>query len=74
VNMDQTMVRFDTTPKYTKNQIGDKSVRIATTGVHKKGATVALAASANGFKFPALIIFKEPGGKLGPRVRSSAKC
>ena len=37
----------------------------------KKGFTVALCALAAGEKLPAYIIFKERGGKLGPRVSAA---
>lgn len=50
---------------------GTKSIRITTTKSTKKGFTVALAANGAGEKLPALIIFKEKGGKLGPRVSKS---
>ena len=67
-NMDQTMCRFDMAPNRTNNTVGSKTVRIVTTKASKKGFTVALAANGAGEKLPALIIFKERGGKLGPRV------
>ncbi|XP_041366065.1 tigger transposable element-derived protein 6-like [Gigantopelta aegis] len=72
-NMDQTMVRFDTVPKYTNEVKGAKTVRISHTGGAKKGCTVALTASANGDKRKALIIFKEKNGVIGPRVLPTLK-
>ena len=68
-NMDQTMCRFDMAPGTTNNIIGERTVRIATTGGAKKGFTVALTALANGTKLPALVVFKE-GRKavIPPRV------
>ena len=66
-NMDQTMCRFDMAFNRTNHTVGSKTVRIGTTKASKKGFTVALAANGAGEKLPALIIFKEKGGKLGPR-------
>ena len=63
--------RFDPLPGATNNIRGARTVRIATSGVQKKGFTVALCASAAGEKLPAYIIFKERGGKLGPRVKAA---
>lgn len=71
VNMDQTMCRFDMTPSRTNDVTGKRSIRITSTKAKKKGYTVALAARGSGEKFPALIVFKERGGQLGPRVRKS---
>ena len=48
---------------------GKHSVRIVSTKTRKKGLTVALAAKGSGEKLPALIIFKELNGQLGPKVR-----
>ena len=58
-NMDESMVRFDMTPKSTDNIKGENTVRIATTGGVKKGLTVAITALANGTKLPAYVVFKE---------------
>ena len=71
VNMDQTMCHFDMVPSRTNDIIGTRSVRISSTKATKKGFTVALAASGSGEKLPAMIIFKERGGQLGPRVKQS---
>ena len=46
-------------------------MRIAISGAQKKGSTVALCASAAGEKLPAYTIFKERGGKLGPRTKAA---
>ena len=54
-------------PNRTNDTVGSKSIRVVTTKATKKGFTVALA--ANGVS-PAVIIFKEKGGKLGPPVSS----
>lgn len=70
VNMDQTMCRFDMVPRYTNDIRGTRTVRITHTRANKKGFTVALAAKGNGEKLPALLIFKERNGELGPRVRA----
>jgi hypothetical protein len=67
-NMDQTMVRFDSPQSRTNNRIGDSHIRIMSTGGKKRGFTVALCASAMGTKLPAFIIFKEPSGRIPPRV------
>ena len=73
INMDQTMCRFDMPPSRTNSKKGMKTVRIKTTRAEKKGFTVALAATADGRKLPAVIIFKERGGALGVRVKSKLK-
>ena len=73
INMDQTMCRFDMPPSRTNSKKGEKTVRIKTTRAEKKGFTVALAATADGQKLPAVIIFKERGGVFGVRVRSKLK-
>ena len=65
------MYRFDPLPGATNNICGARTVRIATSGAQKKGFTVALCASAAGEKLPAYIIFKERGGRLGPRVKAA---
>ena len=67
-NMDQTMCQFDMVPNRTNHSTGSKTIRIASTKATKKGFTVALCANGAGEKLPALIIFKEKGAKLGPRV------
>ena len=69
VNMDQTMCRFDMVPRNTNDIKGTRTVRIMYTRANKKGFTVALAAKGNGEKLPALVIFKERNGELGPRIR-----
>ena len=60
-------------PSRTNATKGEKTVRIKTTRAEKKGFTVALAATADGQKLPAVIIFKEKGGTLGVRVKSKLK-
>ena len=62
INMDQTMCRFDMPRSRTNNIRGSRTIRIKTTRAEKKGFTVALAATASGVKFPAVIIFKERRG------------
>ena len=71
LNMDQTMCRFDMPYSRTNSIRGVETVRIKTTRAEKKGFTVALAASADGTKLPAVIVFKERGGVLGQRVMRS---
>eukprot|EP00117_Sycon_ciliatum_P036710 scpid97573/ scgid27596/ len=68
-NMDQTMSRFDTVPSSTNEIMGTRTVRISSTKATKKGFTVAPAANGAGENLPALVIFKDRGGVLGPRVR-----
>ena len=71
INMDQTMCRFDMVPTRTNDFTGTKSIRITSTKAKKKGFTVALAPKGNGDKLPALVIFKERRGELGPRVKKA---
>ena len=73
INMDQTMCRFDMPLSRTNSKKGEKTVRIKPTRAEKKGFIVALAATAEGQKLPAVIIFKEKGGSLGVRVKSKLK-
>lgn len=71
--MDQTMCRFDMAPSQSNSKRGERTIRIENTRAEKKGFTVALAATASGEKLPAVIVFKERGGKLGTRVKSKLK-
>ena len=52
----------------TNNIRGERDVRVASGGGTKRGFTVALSATASGHKLPALIIFKEPNGRIPPRI------
>lgn len=63
------MVRFDNPEIRTNSSIGERTVRIRTTGSTKNGFTVALCVSASGIKLPAFIIFKERSGRIPPRVQ-----
>ncbi|EEC01669.1 hypothetical protein IscW_ISCW000798 [Ixodes scapularis] len=72
-NMDQTMVRMDCPAARTNNAVGESSIRIANTGCARRGMTVALCATAAGIKLPALIVLKEPTGRIPPRVLFSLK-
>ncbi|KAM7310645.1 uncharacterized protein LOC121832848 [Ixodes scapularis] len=67
-NMDQTMVRMDCPAKRTNNVAGESSIRIVNTGCARRGLTVALCATAAGIKLPALIVLKEPMGRIPPRA------
>ena len=58
--------RFDSAPSSTNSVRGQRTIRICTTGAQKKGFTVALCATADGSKLPALVTFKEKNGELGP--------
>ena len=64
------MCRFDMVPRRSNDIRGNKRIRITHTRANKKGFTVALAARGNGEKLPAMVIFKERNGRLGPRVSS----
>ena len=66
--------RYDSPPSYTYTIRGQKAVWIATTGGQKGGFTIALCAFADAMKLPALIIFKERGGKLAELFRTAIKC
>ena len=68
--LDFNTTRFDSAPSSTNSIRGLHSIRIATTGAEKKGFTVALCALVDGTKLPAMVIFKEKNGELGPRVRA----
>ena len=68
-NLDETMVRYDSAATVTNNVHGEKTIRVRVTVYQKKGCTVALTITASGHKLPALVIFKEPTGAIGPRVR-----
>lgn len=72
-NMDQTMVRFDMASKTTNEERGSRDVRIATTGGAKRGFTVALCATASGYKKPAYIVFKERRGAIPARVLANLR-
>ena len=70
-NMDQTMVRFDMSGNSTNEIRGEKTIRIAKSSGAKRGFTVALAATGDGRKLPAFIVFKEPSGKIPHRVHEA---
>ncbi|KAM7297491.1 uncharacterized protein ISCGN_022642 [Ixodes scapularis] len=72
-NMDQTMVRMDCPAARTNNAVGESSIHIASTGCARRGMTVALCATAAGIKLPALIVLKEPTGRIPPRVLFSLR-
>ena len=62
------MCRFNMSYPRTNSICGVKTVCIKTTRAEKKGFTAALAASADGTKLSAVIVFKECGGVLGQGV------
>uniref|UniRef100_A0A147BAS4 Putative pogo family transposase ixodes scapularis pogo family transposase n=1 Tax=Ixodes ricinus TaxID=34613 RepID=A0A147BAS4_IXORI len=72
-NMDQTMVRMDCPATRTNNTTGDSTIRITNTGCARRGMTVALCATAAGVKLPALIVLKEPTGRIPPRALFALK-
>ncbi len=57
-NMDQTICRFDMAVNATNNILGERYIRISTTGGAKMGFTVALCALADGTKKPAYVVLR----------------
>ncbi len=62
------MCRFDMAVNATNNIIGERNIRISTTGGGKKGFTVALCELADGTKKLAYVVLKEPVGTIPPSV------
>ncbi|GAU94977.1 hypothetical protein RvY_06671 [Ramazzottius varieornatus] len=69
-NMDQTSVRLQNTYKKTLSPKGAKEVRVVQPPGDPEYLTVCLTISANGWKFPASVVFKgnKKTGKLSPRI------
>ena len=66
------MCKFDMAPKATNHTIGERTVRIATSGGAKKGFTFGLTALANGTKLPAFVFFREgKNAVIPPRVMAT---
>ena len=57
-NMDEVPVQFDMPSNRTVNAVGDKTVKITTTGNKKNRLTVVLACAGDGSKLKPLVIFK----------------
>ncbi|GAU99377.1 hypothetical protein RvY_10393 [Ramazzottius varieornatus] len=70
MNMDQTSVRLQNTYKKTLSPKGAKEVRVVQPPGDPECLTVCLTISANGWKFPASVVFKgnKKTGKQSPRI------
>jgi hypothetical protein len=64
INMDETNVDFDPSPRATLCQIGERSMNARISG-HSGRCTVVLACTMSGIKLPALVIWKGvPDGRI----------
>lgn len=63
INTDETPVFFDAPFDSTLDIKGKKEIKIKTSGYEKERLSVVLACTANGVRFPPLIIFKGVPGK-----------
>ena len=66
-NMDEVPVQFDMPSNRTVNAVGDKTVKIRTTGNEKNRLTVVLACAGDSSKLKQLVIFK---GKTMPKIQN----
>lgn len=66
-NMDEVPVQFDMPSNRTVNAVGDKTVKIRTTGNEKNRLTVVLACAGDGSKLKPLVIFKR---KTMPKIQN----
>ena len=57
-NMDETPLTFDIPPNRTINNMGEKTIKICTTGYEKNRVTVVLACCGDGSKIKPIVIFK----------------
>jgi len=57
-NMDETLLTFDMPPNRTVNNMGEKTIKIRTTGNEKNRVTVVLACCGDGSKIKPMVIFK----------------
>lgn len=57
-NMDETPLTFDMPPNRTINNMGEKTIKIRTTGNEKNRVTVVLACCGDGSKIKPMVIFK----------------
>ena len=77
--MVETPLTFDLPPNHTINSIGEKSVKIRTTGNEKNRVTVVLACAGDGTKLKPTVIFKRKSlpkmnNKHGVVVPAQEKC
>ena len=70
-NMDEVPVTFDAPNNRTVNEIGEKTVRVTTTGHERTNFTAVLSCMADGTKLPPLLIFKR---KTMPRENLPRNC
>ncbi|GAU91381.1 hypothetical protein RvY_03644 [Ramazzottius varieornatus] len=70
MNMDQTSVRLQNTYKKSLSPKGAKEVRVVQLPGDPECLTVCFTISANGWEFPASVVFKgnKKTGKLSPRI------
>ena len=66
-NMDEVPVQFDMPSNQTVNAVGDKTVKIRTTGNEKNRLTAVLASTGYGSKLKSLVIFKR---KTMPKIQN----
>ena len=64
-NMDETPLTFDMPPNRTINNMGEKTIKIRTTGNEKNRVTVVLACCGDGSKIKPMVIFKR---KTVPKI------
>ena len=65
VNMDETALFLNMSPKKTINEKGDNTIMIKTLGQEKQRISILLSVSAEGDKLAALVVFKgKPNGKI----------
>ena len=68
INMDQTPVPFNLSPRTTLEVEGTATVPIRRSGNSTVRATCALAVTADGFKLPPMLIFKgEKNGRIASK-------
>ena len=66
-NMDETPLTFDMPPNRTINNVGEKTIKIRTTGNEKNRVTVVLACCGDGSKLKPMVIFKR---KTIPKINN----
>lgn len=69
--MDEVPLLFDLTPDHTLDLKGAPEVGIRATSKYKVRATLVLCCSADGSKFPPLLIFKENSGELPKKLKDA---
>ena len=65
--MDEVPVQFDMPSNRTVNAVGDKTVKIRTTGNEKNCLTVVQACAGDGSKLKPMVIFKR---KTMPKIQN----